>query len=192
MKKIFLSLLIIFAVFVFSCSKDEISDVSTSIELTVLDDDGYPVSDANVTFYLYDNYLSNNGISIANQTDYAGKVIFYNLQPGKYIWFVEKDCMNNLDNLSYVSILSGEHKFTVNLKSYGQIDFENNSDNSYRIYINDEPLYDLPGKKYLLKNIQTGTYTIRLLQLDGYLFYPTELIYEVNISCGNIAIINFP
>ena len=76
---------------------------------------------------------------------------------------------------------------------YGYVDFTNNSDNSYSIYIDDSYIFTLSGG-YVKDDyhLDSGYHKIEVIQQEGYLLYPTTKEYTFTVTkCGN-KYISFP
>jgi hypothetical protein len=75
----------------------------------------------------------------------------------------------------------------------GTLSFVNTSSNPYRVYINGKEEFSLTGEKSLLmNNMPTGSYSIRVLQVSGYLLFPTDKTYNGTLNCGTTLIVAFP
>lgn len=76
----------------------------------------------------------------------------------------------------------------------GSILIVNNSSNPYDIFINGAlEINDMPGQS--VQNFEkkpTGSYSIRVKQVSGYLIYPTEQTYEGTVTDKGTLVISFP
>lgn len=76
----------------------------------------------------------------------------------------------------------------------GSILIVNNSSNPYDVFINGAlEINDMPGES--VQNFDkkpTGSYSIRIKQVSGYLIYPTEKTYEGTLSDKGTLVISFP
>lgn len=194
-----------------SCSKDE--DLSngpnssngnnnnnggTSLELTVKDHLGNVVSGATVKLYTSETNWANQTNQVGNTlyTNASGKVKFQNLTNIQYYWFAEKDCLNNFNGaITTTTPLQANATTTLDviLSQTGSLRLNNTSSNPYRIYINGTARFDMDGGTTRTINyVPTGSYSIRVLQLSGYLFTPTDQTYTGNVGCGQTLTTTFP
>lgn len=210
MKKILilLSLVLVFA----SCSKDEDdsnsvnsttspletkSSTPTSVEFTIKNELGNAVPGANVSLFSSQSDWENNvNKRYTTTADAQGKCTISNLSTLRYYWYVESGCLNNYNNANTTTTLLKENSINqifVIVSPTGTIKLINNSNNSYRVYLNDSNCCDMLGKttKYL-SHKTIGAYIVKVVQLDGYLFYPTEKIYNSNLSSGDTLTVSFP
>lgn len=76
----------------------------------------------------------------------------------------------------------------------GTITLLNNSANPYNVYVNGAlAVTSMEGetvKDLDLKPI--GSYSIRVLQVNGYAFYPTDLTFSGTLAKGGTLFISFP
>lgn len=175
-----------------ACKKDVVEPTveSTSLKITVLDDTGNKISNASVKLFETENdYLSEtNQVSNTMTTNSSGEVLFDNLSNKKYYWHIEKDCLNNV-NTSYTSasVLQLNKVNTINtiVKENGDLEIVNTTSDTYKVYINNEELGDISGNSTeYLYYIDNGTYSIQIIQQDGYILTPTNVTSTFNISCG--------
>ena len=199
MKKIYLLLIVIVGVtFSNSCTKDYLEPTPTSLELTLKDDLGNSVSGASVKLYSSQTDWSNgtNQVGTTQFSDASGNVKFSDLSSIKYCWLAEKDCQNNVHGaITTTSALTANVTNTVNviLSSTGTLCFVSTSTNPYRIYINGTATYDMNGGTTQYKYyMPIGSYSIRVLQLSGYVLYPTDKTYTGTLSCGQTMTTTFP
>lgn len=200
--KLFLLTLLVVLTILSSCKKDD-DDIQptitpTSLELTLKDDLGNIVTGASVKLYSSQTDWSNgtNQVGITQFSDASGKVKFSDLSSIKYYWLAEKDCKNNANGrVTSTSALTANINNTINviLSSTGTLKFVSTSSNPYRIYINGTAAFDMNGGitqyNYYMP---TGSYSIRVLQLSGYLFTPTDRTYTGTLNCGQTITITFP
>lgn len=181
---------------IISCKKETIPQTppDTSLEITVSDELGNRVAGASVAL-LDDEELTPMGES--QTTDVNGIVTFKNLEARKYAWAAVKGCKNNANGSGIsVSPLTANIKNTVNtvISGTGTISLYNNSTNPYHVYLNGELIISsmLGGTTQELQFKPTGSYTIRILQVSGYVFEPTDITYTGNLACGGTLISTFP
>lgn len=204
MKKGVLLLSILIGVLIFSsCQKDEDDPTpapteTTSLELNLRDNYGNPISDASVKLYssLTDWSNGTDQVGTTQISNADGQVNFTDLSNIKYYWFAEKDCKNNFnENVTSTSPLTAnvENTFNVSLSSTGTLIFISTSTNPYQIYINGTEAFDMDGGTTKYKYyMPTGDYTIRVLQLDGYVLYPTDETFTGTLGCGQTLTTTFP
>lgn len=195
-------LILILLVAVFGCKKEEtVTPIvldPTSLELTIVNNLGNPIQGANVKLYSsYDDWnLGINQVGYTLTSNFAGKVKFTNLSPVKYYWFAEYDCQNNVNGaVTTTQPLSNNINNTLNvvLSGTGNVILNNNSVNPYKVYINGIYAFDMAGGSSKdLNYIPTGNLTIRVLQISGYVLYPTDETYSLTIDCGSTITKNFP
>ena len=175
-----------------------IQNQPTSLEITLKDELASIVSGATVKLYSSQTDWNNgtNQVGTTLTSDASGKVKFSNLSAIKYYWLAEKDCKNNVNGgVTTVSALTANTNNTVEviLTSTGTLKFVNTSTNPYRIYINGAAIMDMNGGTTSYRYYQPiGAYTIRVLQLSGYVISPTDQTYSGTLSCGLTLIVTFP
>ncbi len=169
----------------------------TSLKITVSDDLGNKVSGASVAIYetladLQDD-LHRIGSSVTNVN---GEVTFTDLKAIKYYWFAEKGCKNNAfgSAVTVNSITANiTNTTTTVLSGTGELKFINTSANPYRVYINGQVYTEMSGGSTKTANYAAiGTYTIRVLQISGYVITPTDKTYTGILSCGGVLTTTFP
>jgi hypothetical protein len=181
----------------FGCSKEEEPVPDTTLEMTVTDELGNIVTGANVKLFTSqtDWLKKTNQFSATQTTDANGKVIFKGLQGIQYFWSVEKDCQNNLFGaISKTTPLTANkaNTATVVLSGTGILTFTNTSSDPYQVFINGQLLFTAEGKKSYPFTAKTGAYTIRVLQVSGYAFEPTDKSYSSTLACGANVTLQFP
>lgn len=198
MRKLLLFALCATALILNSCSQeDSIVSPKTSLEISFKDDLGNPVRDVVVKLYSSETDLKNgtNQVGAAAYSNAEGVAIFNDLSNIKYYWFAEKGCLNNIyGSVTTTSPLSEGQRNTVTtiLKSTGTLTLKSTSSNPYRIFINGDPIIDLQGYGNKSYTLPVGTFTVRVLQLSGYLIYPTDKTYSATIVCGATTEVIFP
>jgi hypothetical protein len=196
MKKNILILIAIIGLAILSSCKKE--PTPTSLELTFKDVLGNSVSGASVKLYSSQTDWNNgsNQVGTTQFSDATGKVNFNDLSNIKYYWFAEKDCINNVNgSVTTTSALTANLNNTLNviLSSTGTLKFINTSSNPYRIYINGTVAFDMNGGTTQYKYyMPIGSYSLRVLQISGYVIYPTDMTYTGTLSCGFTLIATFP
>jgi hypothetical protein len=77
----------------------------------------------------------------------------------------------------------------------GSILFQNQSSNPYYVILDGNSIFSngMAGKTQFTKfNIPIGDHIIKVLQISGYLFNPTEKTYIVKVFQGQTVSITFP
>lgn len=197
MKKSILILMVIITLAIpSSCKKDE--PTPTSLELTLKDELGNIVSGAAVKLYSSQTDWNNgsNQVGTTQTSNAAGVVTFTNVSNIKYYWFAEKDCKNNVNGgIASASALTANtiNTFNIVLSSTGTLKFVNTSSNPYHIYINGVAITDLNGGSTLSDYyMPIGAYSLRVLQISGYILSPTDKTYTGTLTCGGTLLVTFP
>ncbi len=199
MKKIITLIVIALSLGLSSCSKDDLGvEVKTYLDIYVKDNLGNPVQGAEVKLYSSETDWKNgsNQVGAAQYSNAEGKAVFEGVSNIKYYWLATKDCNNNVNgSVTTASPLNKGERNSVNtiLTSTGNMRLNSTSSNPYRIYINGNAVLDMQGGSVQYWNyLPVGTYTVRVLQLSGYVLYPTDKTYSVNITCGYTTAVTFP
>lgn len=74
----------------------------------------------------------------------------------------------------------------------GKLKLVSTSDNPYQIYIDGTYQLNIEGHGVEMFTLTQGTHTVRVLQISGYLFSPTDETYQIPIEAGMIYTKNFP
>ena len=79
-------------------------------------------------------------------------------------------------------------------KPAGSIMLVNNSSNPYDIFVNGKlTIDDMPGGTFKeLTSTPVGNYSVRVLQVSGYAFYPTDITFSGNVSNQGTMVVSFP
>jgi len=192
------SLLLIGTVVLTNCKKDEETKDPTSFEITLNDNLGNPVSNATVKLYKNQSDWQNgtNQVGTTQISNTSGKVSFTNLDAIIYYWFAEKDCINNYNgSVRVTTALTANVKNTATtvLTGTGTITFTNNSSNPYKVYINGTEYFTMDGgTSRSVTYLPVASYTLRVLQVSGYVFTPTDQTYNGNVTCGGTSTLSFP
>lgn len=196
MKKIIAYLPSLCLILTIACKKETtpLPPPETSLKITVNDELGNAVSGATVAL-LDDEELTQIGVT--QTTDANGVVTFQKLTPRKYAWAAVKGCKNNANGSGIsVSPLTANITNTVTtvISGTGTISLTNISTNPYHVYVNGELMFSsMPGgTTETLQFRPTGNYTIRILQVSGYVFEPTDITYTGNLECGGTLVASFP
>lgn len=170
----------------------------TSLEITVKDNLGNAVSGASVKLYssVTDWTNGTNQILTTLTTDAAGVVKFSPLSAIKYYWYVSSGCKNNsYGSNTTTNALTANTNNTVTtiVDGTGTLIINNTSTNPYDVYINNVlQVSSMPGGTSKQFSAPVGAYIIRVLQKSGYLVFPTDKTYNVNLTCGGTITTTFP
>lgn len=196
MKKInvILCLAVLASVVVFSSCEDEKVEPKTSLELTIRNSLGNPVSGASVKLFtsLEDWKKQSNQKGSTKLSDASGKVKFDDLSPSNYFWFAEKGCENNyFGAITTVSPLSKGIKNTTDviLSSTGTILFTNKSNETYTVNIVGRKSFEMEGNTKKKVYVKTGNITVKIAPKSN----PSE--EETNsgtVDCGEKLTLDFP
>lgn len=189
--RFFIALTITFTFTLTSCKKESVVK-DTSLTINVYDEAGNVESGAEVT--LFTSMNSNDGIT--QSTDSKGMTKFKGLSPIVYYYSVISGCKSNVfSNYQTTApiVLNAENQTSTMLKGTGAVTFVNNSSNPYRVYANNTIVYEsMTGKSTEIELLPSGQYTFRVLQLSGYVLYPTDQSNTGNLQCGGTLSLTFP
>jgi hypothetical protein len=187
--QIFLSVAIVFSFS--SCKKENLAPPDTSLTIIVTDESGNIVPGATVD--LFTSLTTND--STVQVTNSKGMATFKGLSPIVYYWTVVSGCKTNLGSsisTVYPIVQNTDNKMGTVIKGTGLIKFINNSSNPYDVYVNGVLVHEMGGNSVESDYHIEGTYTIRVLQVSGYLFTPTDKSYNGNVVCGGTLNVGFP
>lgn len=179
-----------------SCKKDAPAD--TSLSITVSDELGNKVSGASVALYATQADFNTSTNPVATKlTDATGTVTFNKLSSVKYLWEAIKDCKNNANggfSLASELPINVATKINTVITATGFLKFVNNSTNPYSIYINGvlNAASLAGGYSQTFSYVPIGSYTLRVLQLSGYILTPTDKTYTGTVTCGSTLSTTFP
>ena len=77
----------------------------------------------------------------------------------------------------------------------GSIMFNNASTNPYHVLLDGSLIFSngMAGKSTFTKsNLKIGYHTVKVIQIKGYLFKPTEKVYTVKVLQGKVTTLTFP
>ena len=176
----------------------------TELKVKVIDNLGNPISGAVVTLYNNKSDYNNFANAVATTTTNTNGYMYFSSNTSSistvaYYYYISYGCKDNVHNATHFSTpLVANTLNTYNdilLSSEGTIKVVNNSSNPYEIYI-DGIVYNtsLQGNYSQSFTYETvGTHTVRVVQLSGYLVYPTDETFNVTITgCGNTQTVSFP
>ena len=191
-----LGLLLVLFISITSCKKD--NPPPTTLEIKLVDNVGNPVSGASVNLYNTLSDFENNSNVISSKTsDVDGKVTFTDLNSKVYYWFASIGCLNNYNGAGFTATpltANTNNSVTCVLTSTGTLIFTNNSSDPYQVYNNGTLMFVAnPGTTYTYNYKPTANYIIRVVQVSGYVFTPTDLTFDqVTLTCGQTITFNFP
>lgn len=196
MKKInvILCLVVLASVVVFSSCEDEKVEPKTSLELTIRNSLGNPVSGASVKLFtsLEDWKNLSNQKGSTKLSDASGKVKFDDLSPSNYFWFAGKGCETNyFGGSATVSPLTKGRMTTINtvLSSTGGILFTNKSNEAYTVSIVGGKSFEMEGNTKKRVIVKTGSVTVNIAPKSN----PSEEeTYIAKVDCGDKQAIDFP
>ena len=186
-----------------SCSKKSDSTPTptptpTSLTINVTNNLGVAAVGASVNLYSSLTDLNNSTNMVSSASTYAnGKVVFSNNMAAiKYYWWVSLGCQNNSSGINSSSsplTANTNNNFSIQLSQTGTLKMSSTSSNPYGLYINGTFVENISayGTKWYY-NIPTGTLTVRVLQLSGYIITPTDETFHPSITCGNTSTVVFP
>jgi len=180
-----------------SCTKDNVP-TPTSLEITLLNDSGNTMTNASVKLYSSEEDMKNgtNQVGTTQLSNESGVVRFSDLSNIKYYWFAEKGCENNANSIFTTAsplTLNTNNEVNVIMSGTGNVRLESTSTNPYQVYINGVPVFEMSGGSTReIYFMPIGSYSIRILQLSGYLIYPTDETYTVILGCGHTKEVIFP
>jgi hypothetical protein len=79
-------------------------------------------------------------------------------------------------------------------KPTGSIMLVNNSANPYDVYVNGKlEIDDMAGSSATSLTLKpVGYYSVRVIQVSGYAFYPTDLTYNGDLADQGTLVVSFP
>lgn len=185
-----------------SCSKKDASTGSSSSSVTALkvvfsDAAGNKVSGATVSLYATENDLLQESSPLKTGiTDAQGQVTFSNLSSARYWYLGKKDCQNNMNSYTYTTAAIPANQTSVastTMQSTGTLRFVNTSSNPYHVYVNGVFVGDQPGGTTAnYKYEPTGSYTLRVVQISGYVFSPTDRTFTGVLTCNGTLTTTYP
>lgn len=189
--KIFSLSLILFA----SACVDSDPD-PTQLEITVLNYSGAVVNEAKVSLYTTESDLINGTNPVSVQyTNSAGKVLFSNLFPVRYFWYIEKGCNDN-SHSSYgsASAIAENVTSTINVIIYPKTNslyVSSYVSGDFYCYVNGTYYGIIDGfDGLMIDDLSDGVYFVELLEVN-YILFQTTYSSTVELSCGAYFILNY-
>ena len=79
------------------------------------------------------------------------------------------------------------------VKPAGLIMLVNNSSNPYDVFVNGKlEINDMPGGAAYELSKPVGYYAVRVIQVSGYMIYPTDVTYSGDLSNNGTLVVSFP
>jgi PKD repeat protein len=141
-------------------------------------------------------YLTNNSSGnptnfqwqLGNSTVTSENAIMTVNEPGTYS--VKLTVSNSVGSSSIIKNIKVYSDCETN--QYGWIKFNCTSNNSYDLYINNVFQQRLAAHTATTYKLDNGTYTCRVEQVSGYIFYPTIETKSINVASCNTVTWTFP
>ncbi len=73
-----------------------------------------------------------------------------------------------------------------------ELQFVNNSNNPYTVYIDGSSRGTLNGKASVSYKVTVGSHIARVLQNSGFAFTTTDQSYTITLSCDETGVVSFP
>jgi len=195
-RKITLAACVLATTALFSCSKTSSggsdTPAGTALQITVSDAGGV-LPGASVTLYPSQTSLQYQTNAIASlPTNSSGVATFSNLQPEQYYWLALDGCEAGTGTIIASSNVT-THAST-GLLSTGTLVFTNTSSNPYEVKVNGVVAYPslAGGVTETLVYQLAEAYSIEVIQISGYVLYPTDKTYTGTLGCGATLTTTFP
>lgn len=94
--------------------------------------------------------------------------------------------------LSFAFVLNSCTKDNDSGPNTGTLIIYNNSDNPYKLYVNGTFLKNQNGNSNVTLKKNPGIYTIRAVQISGYVLYPTDVSRSVSVIKDDITTVTYP
>lgn len=147
----------------------------------------------NITSYPFDLYVD----GAYKNTISGGSYYTYSDDAGSYLIKIEQSSgyyqYPFIDEF-YKNIYAGSTT-TVNIPSVttGKIKIVSESDNPYTLYINGSNYGTIYGNSYETVEVAAWhSYSVRVLQQSGYVLYPSEYTWTINVDANYIYTRTFP
>jgi len=189
-------ILLILILGILACNKED--DNKTKLELTILDQHGNPAKDFNVNLFgNVDDWKIDKPVLQSGKTNQNGVITFGNLHNIKYFFRATKGCENNnLGSVTLADPIRTDYTTTVTIRvlETSSLNIVNNSSNKYQVFYNGISQYIMPGNtnKSFIDLFPVGTIKVRVLQLEGYILFPTDLSFTIKSTCNSNESVIFP
>lgn len=190
-------LIAIIAISFAGCVKSP-SITETSLSIVIKDySTSARIPGATVTLYSSQTAMETSSSPLDTKiTDADGVAKFDGLATLPYYWKATIGCKSNLFLENGTGISLTKNKINVvngTVQSMGTLTFNNTSTNPYKIFVNDGVVINsLAGNTAQTIPYPIGNVTVRVLQLSGYVVYPTDKSYTGNLTCGGALQTTFP
>ena len=195
-KQLFAVIALAISLFTLGCSKDDDGDTLNNNkegQLTMVNYSSNP----------YALYINNQ-----QKSDIAGNGnATYNLEAGEYeVRVLQKSgyTLYPTDETYNITITAG-NIYTKNFPmasggigggdsggGTGKLKLISTSSNPYEIYIDNVKKANIQGNGTAVYDLTTGIHKVRVLQISGYVLYPTDKTFNVDITKDNTSILQFP
>lgn len=181
-----------------NCSKKGSSTpADTALKINVTDNFSLPAAGATINLYSSQaGWLNQTGLIRSATSDGSGSATITGLSPAVYYWRITKGCLTNENGTITSNALTANitNTVTVMLQNVGTLKLVNTSTDSYKVYVNGVlTINSMPGNMIqLLTNAPIGSYTIRVVQLSGYIGIPRDETFTGTLVCGGTLSTTFP
>jgi hypothetical protein len=197
-KQFFAALLAVGIIFS-SCSKGVDTPITpTTLQVSVTTNIGTPIAGANIEIYsnLSDYSSRSNPVATKFANPYGIAVFDKGILPiVYYVWADDNSCkLNAYSNTKTLTLTANQNNFfNTSVESVGKLTFVNNSIFPYKVYVNGTlVITSLQGLTSQSLFSLVGTYSIRVVQISGYVTTPIDKTYTGTISCGSEFVTRFP
>lgn len=149
----------------------------------------------NPTAYFTVNTGTNLTVNFTNQSVNAD-AYEWNFGDGQISYSTSPTHTYSTHGTKHVSLKASNgnksNTFSFYLDLSSEIKLINDSENTYKIYIDGSYKGTIPGGGVDVYNVAPGNRVVEVKQMDGYTLYPTEEEYQFLCSCGQIYTRHFP
>lgn len=173
----------------------------TQLKFQVINTSGTPQIGAAVTLYnSLSDYTNKTNPVLSSITDANGYFLASRLSSVAYYYRITNGCLDNYGSSSTNHISTALTLHTLNsynaivINGKGSIYLSSTSTNPYEVWVdgNVQLTSMAGGTNYTLNEVPVGNHSVRVLQLSGYVFSPTDKTYTVTVTCGNTSTVTFP
>lgn len=190
---------VLFVATIIGCSKnsDSPAQQKTVLKITVTDG-GSIVPGATVKLYTsLTDFQNGTNVNLSGVTDNTGVATFTDVAAINYYFYVQNGCKDNYNGqVGTTSPVTANivNYAAVSLSSVGTLKISNTSANPYKVYVNGNlTISSLPGNSvFTLTESPAGNYTIRVVQISGYVLTPTDKTFTGVLTCGGTLTTTFP
>lgn len=184
------------------CQKDKDGDAeqsqnatkNTILEALVVDASVQPISGASVKLYASESDWNNEqNVKATMTTNAQGRVKFEGLSAARYWVAAAEGCRWGGANTTNAIAAGKTTTINTTLVGRGKMVFNNTSSNKYNVYVDGTFQAAMNGNStFTILHAITGAKTVRVVQQEGYLVYPTDKTYTGTLSCGGTLTASFP